>query len=175
MVQENCLSFQSTLYGILYFSKTYMILPAFSLVCSQFIISLTWHRLSLGGPVKGQQLSSRTQIMEGLPLHPQGCADTHSSRKLHKNKFRNLILCLGSPLCLKVAVKCWLLQVVQFCSRDFTSELLPWSWVMTVLSFFWIIFMTAYLGRIYGTYVLTSLFIFEECCSVVVRISLFSF
>lgn len=39
-------------------------------------------------------------------LHSQGCADTHSSRKLLKNKFRSLILCLGSPLPLKVGIKC---------------------------------------------------------------------
>lgn len=54
------------------------------------------------------------------------------------------------------------------CSRNFASELLPWSWVFF---FFLITLVTTYLGRLYGTYDLTSLVIFEECYSIVVRIS----
>lgn len=56
----------------------------------------------------------------------------------------NLILCLGSPLPLQVALKCWVLQVVQFCSRDFSSELLPWCF-----QFQWQVYKSFLLGKGY--------------------------
>lgn len=79
--------------GSLHFPEIDMILAASSLICSQIRISSTWLWLSLTGPLKGQQLSTRTEIIEGLPLllqcfatrrwFPQGHSDTHSSRKLY--------------------------------------------------------------------------------------------
>lgn len=54
--------------GSLHFPEIDMILAAFSLISSWFMVSSTWLHLSLADLLKGHQLSTRTQIIEGLPL-----------------------------------------------------------------------------------------------------------